>query len=101
MPDLIPDPLPSSPTKPPLTAEMIQSAKDTGTPRPGAGGWVPSTGTILAIGAVGTTFGALAASLPGLIPGRVGLICGAVSGAIAGGCVFFAAKSAGPRSPTS
>lgn len=33
---------PNETTKPPLTAEQLQAAKDTSTPVPGAGGWTPT-----------------------------------------------------------
>lgn len=65
--------------------------------KPGAGGWVPSKATVTAIGAAGVTFGALAPVFPSAIPGPLGVALGAVCGAIAGGLVYFATKSAGPR----
>lgn len=66
--------------------------------KPGAGGWTPSSATVYAIGAVGVTFGAMAPVFPATIPGPLGICLGAACGAVAGGCVYFAAKSAGPRS---
>jgi hypothetical protein len=58
--------------------------------KPGAGGWLPSPATVAAIGGLGVTLGALTPVLP--------LPWNCISGAIGGGLVFFAAKSAGPRS---
>ena len=86
------------PNNPPLPAASIQDAKDMGHPLPGAGGWVPSQATVVAIGAVSITFGAMAPVFPPLVGGPLGVALGAACGAIAGGCAYFAAKSAGPRS---
>ena len=66
--------------------------------KPGAGGWTPSAGTVVLIGAIGVTFGAMAPVFQATVPGPLGVALGAGCGAIAGGCVYFAAKSAGPRS---
>lgn len=84
-------------TKPKLTQEMLDGHR---APPPGAGGWTPSKATVNAIGAAGVMFGAMVPVLPAAIPGRVGIALGASCGAIAGGLVYFATKSAGPRSRT-
>lgn len=94
LPPLAPLPKPSQPTKPKLTRAM-KAGLD---PMPaGAGGWTPSVATVAAIGGVGLVFGGMAPVLPQVIPGPLGIALGALCGAIAGGIVFFAAKSAGPR----
>ncbi len=100
MPDALPAVTPTSDTKPPLTVEMLQAAKDTSTPAPGAGGWTPSLGTVYAIGAIGMTFGAAAPCFPAMVGGPLGVGLAGLCGAIAGGCAFFAMKSAGPREVT-
>lgn len=97
MSDLIPAPLPSAPTNPPLTPAMVIVDKQLGISRPGAGGWTPSKATVRAIGAVGITFGAMTPVFPATLPAPLGIILGALCGAVSGGCVYFAALSAGPR----
>lgn len=100
MPDEIPEPPPSMPTKPVLTPQMLADNKAVNAPQPGAGGWTPKPQTPYVVGGAAAAFLALAVSLPPLLPGKVGGVLGAVFAALGGGCMYFATKSAGPRTPT-
>ncbi len=89
---MIPLPKPSTPSKPRLTRRMLEHAKASGAASPGAGGWVPSQVQTAAIGALGVGCGALVTVLP--VPWNT------IVGALGGGLVYFAVRSAGPRTPT-
>lgn len=85
-------------TKPPLTTAMQATDAATGASPAGAGGWLPSASTVYAIGALGVALGGAVPVIPSLIPGRLGVALAGLCGAIGGGLVYFATKSAGPRS---
>ncbi len=94
----LPDPAPSSPTKPPLTADMLAEAKAAGTPRPGAGGWIPSPLEQL-LATIGC--GLLASASPLLlqtVPAPWNMWAAGASALVAASVgAFFGIKSAGPR----